>query len=202
MNNKIIFIKKFLFGLFIVVLLPAAPAHAEKAVFAGGCFWCMTPPFEKFAGVEKVLAGYTGGRGENPTYEDYEEKGHVEAVEVTYDPSKVAYPQLLDVFWRQINPTDSGGQFCDRGAQYRPVVFYENEEQKKLAEESKGKLSASGKFDKPVTTEIIAAAKFYPAEEYHQDYYKKNPVKYKFYRWKCGRDQFLNKIWGKSRVQE
>ena len=176
----------------------AHPQKLEKAVFAGGCFWCMTPPFEKLDGVVKVLSGYSGGTALNPTYEDYAEKGHIEVVEVTYDPSKVTYAQLLDVFWRQVNPMDSGGQFCDRGPQYRPAIFYINEEQKVLAEQSREKLAKSGKFAKPITTEIVAASTFYPAEEYHQDYYKKNPLPYKFYRFKCGRDQYLEKIWGKS----
>lgn len=170
----------------------------QKAVLAGGCFWCVESDLEKVAGVVQVVSGYTGGMGLNPTYHDYEEKGHIEAVEITYDPSKLNYTELLDVFWMKINPTDSGGQFCDRGAQYRPVIFYLNEKQKKLAQESKEKLARSGKFEKPVTTELIAASIFYPAEEYHQDYYKKNPARYKFYRFKCGRDQFLEKIWGKS----
>ncbi len=170
----------------------------EKAVFAGGCFWCMTPPFEKLKGVISVISGYTGGTGLNPTYEDYEEKGHVESVEITYDASRVKYADLLEVYWRQVNPTDSGGQFCDRGAHYRPAIFYINEEQKQLAEASKEKLAKQGLFDKPITTELIAASQFYPAEKYHQDYYIKNPLQYKFYRFKCGRDQFLEKIWGKS----
>ena len=187
---------------FLIVIcfqsLTLAQPKYDTATFAGGCFWCMTPPFEKLKGVEKVLAGYTGGTGANPTYHDYEEKGHIEAVEVSYDPAQVTYQELLDVYWRQVNPTDSGGQFCDRGSQYRPAIFYHNEEQKKIAEQSKEALGKSGKYQKPVTAEIIAAATFYPAEEYHQDYYKKNPLQYKFYRFKCGRDQFLEKIWGKS----
>ena len=170
----------------------------QKAVFAGGCFWCMTPPFEKLDGVVQVLSGYTGGVGLNPTYHDYEEKGHIEAVEITYDPSKIKYTDILAVYWKQINPTDSGGQFCDRGPQYRSAIFYLNEDQRKMAEHSKGDLGKSGKFNKSITTELIAATAFYPAEEYHQDYYKKNPVQYKFYRFKCGRDQFLEKIWGKD----
>ena len=203
MFNKLFSVKEFLVSLCVLGLglapsMVFAQAKYEKAVFAGGCFWCMTPPFEKLNGVNKVVAGYTGGKGANPTYQDYEEKGHLEAVEVTFDPSKVTYNELLDVYWRQVNPTDSGGQFCDRGPQYRPAIFYRNEEQKKSAEASKAKLDQSKKFDQPLTTEIIAAPAFYPAEEYHQDYYKKHPIQYKFYRFKCGRDQFLEKIWGKS----
>jgi len=173
--------------------------QTEKAVFAGGCFWCMTPPFEKLDGVIKVVSGYTGGTGENPTYEDYAEKHHIEAVEVTYDPAKVSYKQLLDLFWEQVDPTDPGGQFCDRGPQYRPAVFYAGDEQKRLAEISKNEIAKSGKFGKPLTIEIIKASKFYPAEDYHQDYYKKNPLRYKYYRFSCGRDKYLEKVWGSEK---
>lgn len=176
----------------------AMEKQTEKAVFAGGCFWCMTPPFEKLDGVIKVVSGYTGGTGENPVYEDYAAKKHIEAVEVTYDPSKVSYKELLGVFWEQIDPTDSGGQFCDRGPQYRPAVFYGTDEQKRLAEISKNEMAGSGRFGKPITAEIIKASTFYPAEEYHQDYYKKNPIKYKYYRFSCGRDKYLEQIWGKG----
>ena len=172
--------------------------HLEKAIFAGGCFWCMTPPFEKLIGVTEVVSGYTGGTAPNPTYEDYAEKGHIEAVQVTYDPSKISYSQLLDVFWRQVDPTDSGGQFCDRGPQYRPAIFYENDKQRELAEKSKEALGQSGRYQKPITIELIKASVFYKAEDYHQDYYKKNPIRYKFYRYNCGRDQYLKKIWGKD----
>ncbi|OHD66056.1 MAG: peptide-methionine (S)-S-oxide reductase, partial [Spirochaetes bacterium RBG_13_51_14] len=138
-------------------------------------------------------------KGANPTYNDYSEKGHIEAVQITYDPSIITYARILDVFWRQIDPTDSKGQFCDRGPQYRPAVFYENTEQKTTAEQSKAALVKSGRFKKPVTTEIIAASAFHPAEEYHQDYHKKNPLRYKYYRYRCGRDQFLESVWGQSR---
>ena len=171
----------------------------EQAVFAGGCFWCMQPPFEKLDGVTEVVSGYTGGTGENPNYEDYAAKGHIEAILVTFDPKKITYQQLLDVFWRQIDPTDAGGQFVDRGPQYRSAIFYENDEQKKAAEKSKADLAASGKFDKPLVTEILKATVFYPAEDYHQDYYKKNPIRYKYYRYRSGRDEFLDKTWGKDR---
>ena len=170
----------------------------EKAIFAGGCFWSMTSLFEKLHGVVKVISGYTGGTGANPTYQDYEEKGHMEAVEVAYDPFQITYADLLDAYWKQVDPTDSVGQFCDRGPQYRPAIFYDNEEQRQLIEQSRDKLAKSGKFDKPIVVESIKASTFYPAEEYHQDYYKKNPLQYKSYRFKCGRDQFLEKIWGKS----
>ncbi len=174
-------------------------ASTEKAVFAGGCFWCMTPPFEKAKGVLSVVSGYIGGTTPNPTYETYAQGGYVEAVEVTYNPQKISYNQLLDIFWRQINPTDKDGQFVDRGPQYRSAVFYLNDRQKAEAEASRKALEQSGKFDKPVVTEIIPAGVFYPAEDYHQDYYKKHHVKYEYYRFRSGRDQFLNKVWGKDR---
>jgi len=171
----------------------------ETAIFAGGCFWCMEPPYEKLNGVKEVVSGYIGGRTKNPTYENYAEAGHVEAVEIIYDPTKVTYPQLLDVFWRQIDPTDPGGQFVDRGRQYRSAIFYLNDNQKALAEKSKEELARSGRFKKPIVTEIIKAATFYRAEEYHQDYYKKNPIRYKFYRFNAGRDQFIEAVWGKQK---
>ncbi len=172
----------------------------EKATFAGGCFWCMEPPFEKLDGVKQVISGYTGGQKANPSYEEVSAggTGHLESIEITYDPTKVTYEMLLDVFWRQINPTDAGGQFVDRGPSYKSAIFYHNEEQKRLAEESKKKLERSGRFDKPIVTEIRPAVPFYRAEEYHQDYYKKSAVRYKFYRFNSGRDQFLKKIWGKE----
>jgi methionine-S-sulfoxide reductase len=174
-------------------------AGYETAILAGGCFWCMTPPYEKLPGVVSVTSGYTGGHTKNPAYEDYAEGGHVEVVEVVYDPSKVAYSKLLDVFWRQVDPTDPGGQFVDRGPQYRSAIFYLDDGQKAAAERSKAGLAASGRFDKPIVTGILKASEFYPAEEYHQDYHKKNPVRYKFYRYRSGRDQFLDKVWGKNR---
>ncbi|MDD5258374.1 MAG: peptide-methionine (R)-S-oxide reductase MsrB [bacterium] len=170
----------------------------DKAIFAGGCFWCMQPPFEKLNGVTAVSSGYTGGTGPNPTYDNYAQKGHIEAVEIIYDPSKISYAKLLDIFWKQINPTDQGGQFCDRGPQYRSAIFYLDEEQKQAAERSKIELGKTGRYDQPVITEIIKASAFYTAEEYHQDYYKKNPIRYKFYRYNCGRDRYLEKIWGKQ----
>jgi peptide methionine sulfoxide reductase msrA/msrB len=173
-----------------------AKAMTETATFAGGCFWCVQTDFEKVPGVLRVVSGYTGGSEDNPTYASYAKGGHVEAVQVFYDPSKITYEQLLDYFWRHVDPTDPGGQFVDRGPQYRSVIFYHDEEQKRLAEESKKELEASGHFTKPIVTEILPFTKFYPAEEYHQDYYKKNPVRYEFYRWNSGRDQFLKKVWG------
>lgn len=172
--------------------------QTEKATFAGGCFWCMEPPFEKRDGVIDVFAGYMGGSGENPTYKDYAQKGYVEVVQVTYDPRKISYNDLLDVFWRNIDPTDPGGQFVDRGPQYRSAIFYHADEQKKLAQQSKEQLQASKKFKKPIVTEILPVSTFYKAEEYHQDYAKNHPWRYAFYRSRSGRDQFLNATWGKQ----
>lgn len=171
----------------------------EKATFAGGCFWCLELDFEKLDGVIEAVSGYAGGHRENPTYEDVSSgtTGHAEAVQVTYDGSKVSYEQLLGHFWRHIDPTDPGGQFVDRGSQYRPAIFYHDEEQKKLAEESKKKLEESGRFQKPIVTEIVKLEKFHEAEDYHQDYYKTHAYRYKFYRWNSGRDQFLGRIWEK-----
>ena len=170
------------------------------ATFAGGCFWCTEGDFEKLPGVMKVLSGYTGGTKENPTYEEVSSgtTGHVEAIQVYYDPSEITYKELLDFFWKHVDPTDSDGQFVDRGLQYRSVIFYHDEEQKRLAEESKEALSRSGRFKKLIVTEILKFTRFYEAEEYHQDYYKKNPLRYKFYRYNSGRDQFLRNVWGKE----
>jgi peptide methionine sulfoxide reductase msrA/msrB len=170
--------------------------NQQTATFAGGCFWCVESDFEKLPGVVAAISGYMGGQGDNPTYEDYARKGHVEVVQVIYDPKQVSYKELLDYFWRHIDPTDAGGQFVDRGPQYRSAIFYHGEEQKRLAEESKRELGKSGRFTKPVVTEILPAVKFYRAEDYHQDYYKNHATKYKYYRWNSGRDQFLKKVWG------
>jgi len=169
------------------------------ATFAGGCFWCVESDFEKVPGVLKVVSGYTGGTGENPTYETYARQGHIEAVQIFYDPAKVGYAQLLDVFWRHIDPTDAEGSFGDRGAHYRSAIFYHDEEQRRLAEKSKADLGKSGRFSKPIVTEIIKFNRFYDAEEYHQDYYKNNPLRYRYYRHGSGRDQFLEKIWAPGR---
>ncbi len=178
----------------------AGSGKTEVATFAGGCFWCTESDFEKVPGVVKVISGYTGGKKENPSYHEVSAgtTGHVEAVQVYYDPSKISYAELLDYFWRHVDPTDAGGQFVDRGSQYRSVIFYHNDDQKRLAEKSKEQLGKSGKFDKPIATEILPFAKFYEAEDYHQDYYKKNPLRYKYYRHASGRDQFLAKAWGKE----
>ncbi len=180
------------------------PAKAETgkpqtAIFAGGCFWCMEPPFEKLDGVISAVSGYTGGTKVNPTYEEASSgtTGHTESVQVTFDPARVTYAKLLDTFWHSMDPTDAEGQFVDRGTQYRPGIFFATVEQKDMAEASRKKLQESGKFgDKKIATEITAAGPFYPAEEYHQDYYKKNPIRYKYYRSRSGRDAFLEKTWG------
>jgi peptide methionine sulfoxide reductase msrA/msrB len=171
------------------------------ATFAGGCFWCTEADLEKVPGVVKVISGYTGGRKENPSYKEVSSgtTGHAEAIQVYYDPSKITYQGLLDVFWKHIDPTDPGGQFVDRGAQYRSVIFYHNDEQKRLAEESKEGLEKSGRFNKPIVTEIVPLTTFYEAEEYHQDYYKKHSLRYKYYRYASGRDQFLQTVWGKDK---
>jgi peptide methionine sulfoxide reductase msrA/msrB len=168
------------------------------ATFAGGCFWCMQPPFEQLAGVTKVEAGYTGGTGANPSYEDYAEKGHTEAVQVTFDTAKVSYKHLVDVFWRQINPTDPEGQFVDRGPQYRAAIYYRNDKQKLTAEKSREALNKSGRFDKPIVIKILPFTVFYAAEDYHQDFYKKSPEHYLAYRSGAGRDDFLQRVWGKE----
>ena len=177
-----------------------AQENLETATFAGGCFWCMEPPFEKLDGVKEVLSGYTGGQEINPTYKQVAsgQTTHYESVQIKYDPNKVSYEKLLDVFWMQIDPTDAGGQFVDRGSQYKTAIFYHNANQKKLAELSKEKLDKSGRYKKAIVTEIIPSSKFYVAEEYHQDYYKKNRLNYKSYRYFSGRDKFLKKIWGDS----
>lgn len=169
----------------------------ELATFAGGCFWCMVTPFAELPGVEKIVSGYTGGHKENPTYEEVASQttGHHEAVQITFDPGKTSYEELLDVFWRQIDPTDPGGQFADRGEPYQTAIFYHSKEQKQKAESSKRALAASGRFDKPIATKILPAQTFYPAEEYHQDFYKKNPAHYEHYRRGSGRDDFIKKHW-------
>jgi peptide methionine sulfoxide reductase msrA/msrB len=185
-------------------------SRLEKATFAGGCFWCMEPPFEKLEGVKEVIPGYTGGHKANPTYEEVSagKTGHVETVRIVYDPLRVAFSELLEVFWKQINPTDADGQFADRGSQYGTAIFYHSEEQRKLAEKSRDKLDKSGIYKKPIVTKILPAAEFYRAENYHQDYYKKNPVRYKIYRFGSGRDQYLENIrrdrkeMGKIEIQE
>lgn len=183
-----------------------APAGAEPApgtavaIFAGGCFWCMEPPFDKLPGVISTTSGYIGGRVSNPTYDQVSAggTGHAEAVQVKYDPTRIGYAQLLEVFWRNIDPLAVDRQFCDVGDQYRSAIFPIGAEQQRLAEASKRALQDSGRFDRPIATQIVAASRFYRAERDHQDYYKRNPVRYKFYRFNCGRDQRLEELWGKS----
>ncbi|GAB4391851.1 MAG: hypothetical protein Tsb005_03360 [Gammaproteobacteria bacterium] len=176
---------------------PAQQPSLSTATFAAGCFWCVQEAFDKAPGVVKVIVGFTGGHLANPTYRQVsrENTGHYEAVEVKFDPRKISYQQLLQVFWRNSDPTDAGGQFCDRGPSYRTAIFYHNERQKRLATQSKAQLVASNKLEK-VVTPILPAGKFYPADESHQDYYKKNPFRYKFYKSRCGRVERLNKVWG------
>lgn len=171
----------------------------ETAIFAGGCFWCMVEPFEEIDGVNKVTSGYTGGADENPTYEEISkgDTGHYEAVELRYNPTEVTYSELLDVYFRQIDPTDSEGQFGDKGSQYKPAIFYTTEEQRELAEEFKETLETSEKFDKPIAVEILPAEIFYQAEEYHQDFYKKQPSHYKKFKKGSGREAFINENWKK-----
>ena len=168
------------------------------AIFAGGCFWCLEPPFDKIDGVLSTISGYTDGHKENPGYKEVSSgtTGHTEAMQITFDPTKVSYEKLLEVFWRNIDPVTPNRQFCDGGTQYRSGIYFINAEQQALAMQSKEEIEKSGVLKKPIVTEIKPASKFYPAEEYHQDYYLKNPVRYKFYRYNCGRDQRLEEIWG------
>jgi peptide-methionine (S)-S-oxide reductase len=168
------------------------------ATFAGGCFWCMEPPFDKLEGVISTTSGYIGGHKADPTYKEVSAgtTGHTEAVQIVYDPDRVSYQELLQVFWINIDPLDARGQFCDKGAQYRTGIFYHDSEQQHLAEASKRDLQDSGRLGGPIVTEITEATTFYPAEDYHQDYYQRNPVRYKFYRYSCGRDQRLEQLWG------
>ncbi len=171
--------------------------HTQSAVFAGGCFWCTESDFEKVDGVIEAVSGYTGGRMENPTYKQVSAggTGHIEAVKIVYDPDKISYDQLLEVFWRHVDPTDAGGQFVDRGDQYRSAIFYATDEERQMAESSKQALAASGRFDRPVVTDILPLGAFYEAEDYHQDYYKNNPLRYNWYRSGSGRDRFLEMTW-------
>jgi peptide-methionine (S)-S-oxide reductase len=188
-----------------LILLPflhthAATAATEKATFAGGCFWCMEAPFDKLPGVVSVTPGYTGGQQKNPTYEEVSAggTGHAESVQIVFDPSKTSYSKLLDIYWHNIDPTVTDRQFCDVGSQYRSAIFYHGEEQHRAALQSKTALEKSKPFKGPIMTEITPASEFYPAEEYHQHYYKKNPLRYKFYRSGCGRDRRLNELWGNT----
>jgi peptide methionine sulfoxide reductase msrA/msrB len=207
----ILFISAFLFSKFLpentnnfsykkteTVAIQMASENEEIAILAGGCFWCMEHPFEGLPGVRQVLSGFTGGKKKNPVYNEVARgrTKHVEAVEIHFDPQKISYNDLLEIFWRNINPTDNDGQFVDRGAQYRTGIFYTSEEQKKIAEKSKNKLIKSGRFTKPIVTPLIKASPFYRAEEYHQDFFKKSHIRYKFYRAGSGRDEYINRVWG------
>jgi peptide-methionine (S)-S-oxide reductase len=186
--------------LVLFVLIPvAASAETATAIFAAGCFWCAEDAFEKVPGVTNVISGYTGGTVKNPSYEQVSAggTGHYESIKVYYDTTKTTYAKLLDVFWKNEDPVDADGQFCDKGQQYRAVIFYANPEQKKLAEVSKQALIKSGKFT-TIATEILPAQEFYPAEDYHQNYATKNPVRYHYYRYRCGRDQRLQEVWGEK----
>jgi peptide-methionine (S)-S-oxide reductase len=174
------------------------PAQTAIAAFAGGCFWCLQPPFEKLDGVVSTTVGYTGGHTKNPTYNEVSDggTGHAESVQIVYDPTKISYEKLLDVFWHNVDPLTSNAQFCDHGDQYRTAIFYHDETQRRLAEASKRQIEESKRFAQPIVTQIVAATEFYPAEEYHQKYHDKNPVRYTYYRWNCGRDRRLKELWG------
>jgi peptide-methionine (S)-S-oxide reductase len=179
---------------------PVPPENVATAIFAGGCFWCMEKPFDEIEGVVSTTSGYAGGTKPNPTYEQVSAGGtrHAESIRVAYDSTRVSYQQLLDVFWRNIDPITPNRQFCDAGDQYRSAIFYQGDEQRRLAEESKKKWADSGRFKSPIVTEIVAAGEFYPAEEYHQDFYMKDPVRYQAYRVGCGRDERLRELWGSA----
>lgn len=191
-------------GALILLLGLAAPAFATpdpslaRATFAGGCFWCMEKPFDELPGVINTTSGYTGGTVENPSYYQVSAggTGHLEAVQVTYDPAQVTYDRLLEVFWHNVDPLDNKGQFCDKGSQYRAAIFYETWTEEQAAKTSKAALEESGKFRRAIATNILPASRFYPAEDYHQDYYKTHPVRYQVYRFGCGRDQRLSQVWG------
>ena len=177
----------------------ASEATLGKAYFAGGCFWCMEEAFEKIEGVLSATSGYMGGTAANPSYEDVSSgrTGHAESVEVIYDPAKVSYQKLLDAFWRNVDPITPNAQFCDHGSQYRSAIFFQTDEEKRASDTSKQAIEQSKRFTEPIVTQIVMASRFYSAEEYHQDFYKKNPVRYKFYKYSCGRAQRLEELWGK-----
>ena len=187
-------------GLLSLNTFAETPAQNETAIFAGGCFWCMEPPFDKIDGVLSTTSGYTSGHKDNPSYREVSSgsTGHTEAIEIVYDPEKVTYNQLLKVFWKNIDPVAVDRQFCDAGSQYRSGIYYRNKDQEAAARESLQKLKQSKTFKKEIATEIVTASTFYPAEDYHQDYYKKSPLRYKYYRYSCGRDKRLSEIWGEK----
>lgn len=201
---------RILFVVLLITLLVTGIVYAkekgmgqqglEKATFAGGCFWCMQPFFDRTKGVKETLVGYSGGHTDNPTYEEVSngDTGHAEVIEITYDPKEVSYEKLLNIYWHNIDPTQENAQFVDHGTQYRSAIFYHSDEQKKIAEESKKQLAASGRFDKPIMTEIVKASKFYPAEDYHQKYYQKSAFRYQMYHDNTGREEFKQEHWGKE----
>jgi len=197
MKNK----QRFLpYSITALISLTSALSFAETATFAGGCFWCMEPPFDKLEGVVSTTSGYTGGTLKNPTYKQVSAgiTSHTEAVQIEFDPKKVSYQELLEVYWKNVDPTQANGQFCDNGSQYRTGIFYHTKEQETLAKKSLQKLAANKTLPAPIVTEITQASEFYPAEDYHQDYYQKNPIRYKFYRYNCGRDKRLEELWKKG----
>ena len=199
-SKAVYFLTVMIFTVFNISFANAesSASATEKAIFAGGCFWCMEPPFDKLDGVISTTSGYTSGHQKNPTYKQVSAgvTGHTEAVEIVYDPLKISYEKLLDVFWLNIDPLNAKGQFCDYGTQYRTGIYYLNDTQQKLAEASLEQIKS--KLKKPIATEIKVATQFYPAEDYHQNYYQVNPVRYNYYRWSCGRDQRLKQLWGEQ----
>jgi peptide methionine sulfoxide reductase msrA/msrB len=200
-KSFLLFVSFFLlFG--ISEIHPSEEEKTESAIFAGGCFWCMEADFEKLNGIKEVISGYIGGTSKNPTYNNYGKTGHIEAVQIFFDPSVISYAELLEIFWVNIDPLDKNGQFCDRGHEYSTAIFYLTTEQKKLASKSKNLLENSDILDKPVETPLIKAGEFFPAENYHQNYYKNSSIKYKYYRYRCGRDQRLKELWGKTTIRE
>ena len=200
-SRKILTLPGSLLGITLLLFsfspLNSNASKSAQAIFAGGCFWCMEQPFDALDGVLDTVSGYTGGHVVNPDYREVSsgKTGHTEAIQVTYDPDKVSYQELLKVFWHNIDPLDGGGQFCDRGSQYRSEIFTANQEERKLAEMSRQQLVDNDLFDKPIATRITEASTFYPAESYHQNYYQTNPTRYKFYKWNCGRQQRLDEVW-------
>lgn len=207
MNNPLRFHRGYL--LICLFFIPLAQATDNEpnlsiATFAGGCFWCTESDFEKLDGVKEVISGYTGGKTENPTYQQVSSgtTGHLESVEVHYDPKIISYEELLTAFWKMVDPTDEGGQFVDRGHQYTTAIFIHNQAQQAVAEASRETLANTDLYAKPIVTPILDAGTFYQAEAYHQDYYRRNPLRYRFYRWNSGRDQYLKKIWGSVRLHQ
>lgn len=201
MNIRIVFLMLSFFAITCADAIAEERRQAEyaKATFAGGCFWCMEQPYENFPGVLRVMSGYTGGNIQSPTYEQVSsgKTGHFEAVQIEYNPTRISYEKLLEIFWHNIDPTNSKGQFCDEGSQYRSAIFYHNEDQKRIAEASKNELEKIKPFPEPIVTSLLPASKFYPAEDKHQHYYRRNPLIYKFYRFTCGRDSRLDQLWRK-----